>query len=48
MKMNFEEFKQQLMEDLKKYLPIEVGSGVEIAENAVEKLQHESYDGNTL
>ena len=46
--MNFEEFKQQLMEDLKKYLPTEVGSGVEIAENAVEKLQHESYDGITV
>ena len=46
--MNFEEFKQQLMEDLKKYLPIEVGAGVEIAENAVKKLQHESYAGITV
>ena len=34
----FEEFKQQLMEDPQKYLPTEVGSGVQIAENAVEKL----------
>jgi len=43
--MNFEEFKEQLMEDLKAYLPIEIGAGVEVEANEVHKVQHEGYEG---
>ena len=43
--MNFEEFKQQLMEDLKEALSRRVGTEVAVEENEVHKLQQESYDG---
>ncbi|MCF0185898.1 MAG: hypothetical protein HUJ98_05360 [Bacteroidaceae bacterium] len=43
--MNFEEFKEQLMEDLKAYLPNEIGEGVDVQANSVQKLQNESYEG---
>lgn len=43
--MNFEEFKQQLMEDLKEALSRRVGTEIVTEENAVQKLQQESYDG---
>ena len=43
--MNFEEFKQQLMEDLKEALSRRVGTEVAVEENEVQKLQQESYDG---
>ena len=43
--MNFEEFKQQLMEDLKDALSRRVGTEVAVEENEVHKLQQESYDG---
>ena len=43
--MNFEEFKAQLMEDLKAYLPNEIGEGVDVQANSVQKLQNESYEG---
>ena len=41
----FNEFKEQIMEDLKAYLPGKVGEEVTIFENRVEKLQSESYEG---
>lgn len=41
--MNFEEFKQQLMEDLKEALSRRVGTEVAVEENEVHKLQQESY-----
>ena len=43
--MNFEEFKQQLMEDLKEALSRRVGTEIAVEENEVHKLQQESYDG---
>ncbi len=43
--MNFEEFKQQLMEDLKEALSGRVGTEIVTEENSVQKLQQESYDG---
>ena len=43
--MNFEEFKQQLMEDLKEALSRKVGTEIVTEENAVQKLQQASYDG---
>ncbi len=43
--MNFEEFKEQLMEDLKAYLPDEIGTGVEVEANEVHKVQQEGYEG---
>ena len=43
--MNFEEFKQQLMDDLKQMLSARTGSEVSVEANQVQKLQQESYDG---
>ena len=45
--MNFEEFKQQVMEDLPGALPERL-SNVEIEPVSVTKLQHGSYDGITI
>lgn len=45
--MNFEEFKQQVMEDLPEVLPERL-SNVEIEPVSVTKLQHGSYDGITI
>ena len=45
--MNFEEFKQQIMEDLPGALPERL-SNVEIEPVSVTKLQHGSYDGITI
>ncbi len=43
--MNFEEFKEQLMEDLKAYLPDQIGADVEVQSNEVKKLQNTGYEG---
>ncbi len=45
--MNFEEFKQQIMEDLPGALPERL-SNVEIEPVSVTKLQHGNYDGITI
>lgn len=43
--MKFEEFKQQLMEDLKEALSRRVGTEVAVEENEVQKLQRNLMKG---
>ena len=46
--MNFEEFKQQLMEELKEALSRRVGTEVAVEENEVQKLQQENLMTGSL